>query len=179
MYATDRSPGTDVKLTAGQVLPVSKDRTAFRATRRRAREIVGARRAVPFGNGELIPDTCFHARPGRSLSEDCHKSPRSLPAMLNAVKSRVSRDAPGIPSSARDHSLSSQRRGLSQELRKFRLINFVDSGLSPEHTGPIIPAPEHQVYQFWIGSPISVGDKFWILDWNHAKRVTSRSAQET
>jgi hypothetical protein len=86
MYATDRSPGND-----GGYL--KRNCMARRACMR-------------------ILTQCYHASPGRSLSEDCHKSPRSLPPAESAKStdlsraSRDSQDAPGIPSSARDHSLA-------------------------------------------------------------------------
>jgi hypothetical protein len=153
MYAIDRSPGNDA--TLGRVeFALFRSGTASRALRK----------------GEQVPAVNPHVRPGHGgLSEDCHKSPRSLPA-----------SAPGIPSSARDHSLAPwlttrfawevprfrgiqihARRGLSQslttrfawEVPRFRGI---DSGLSPEHAhGPIYSG---------AGAPGSSYFGFWILD---------------
>jgi hypothetical protein len=78
MYATDRSPRDDAKLI-------------------RRVEVAQPAEAIHRSSesGSQVPATYFHASRGRSLSEDYHKFPRSLPAC-----------APGIPSSARDHSLS-------------------------------------------------------------------------
>jgi hypothetical protein len=126
MYRTDRSPGNDA--TLGRV-ESAKDCRASRASRDRALRIS---RQVPAVNP--------HARPGRSLSEDCHKSPRSLPPAESA-KSSASQDAPGIPSSARDHSLALGQTNLSG------FSTCVFSSFLLTH-GPIIPAPEHQVFSF-------------------------------
>jgi hypothetical protein len=142
-------------------------RVEFAAAKRRRGTASRALCLRSFGaSDKQVPATYPHARPGYyGLSEDCHKSPRSLPPAESA-KSSASQDAPGIPSSARDHSLAPwltthiawevprlrgiqyMRRGLSQELRKFCCINFVDSGLSPQdRMGRFNPAPEHQVFQ--------------------------------
>ncbi len=85
MYATDRSPQDDAKLIRRVEVAQPAEAPRCRAHRRDACS----------HSGSQVPAIHLHARRGRSLSEDYHKSPRSLPV-----------SAPGIPSSARDHSLS-------------------------------------------------------------------------
>jgi hypothetical protein len=108
--------------------------------------------------------------------------------MLNAVKSRVSRDAPGIPSSARDHSLSPWLTTLSRASRDSRgkSRSFAGFKHAPVAHGPINSGAGAPGSNFWIpdrsrgqaldwkkkrernakifdfGSPIAVEDKFWI-----------------
>jgi hypothetical protein len=93
MYATDRRPET-MRRCVGWI-----PRFAGRAT------IVGARRAVPFGRA--ASKSRLHTRMPVRNTPVCLKTiakfPRSLPE-----------SAPGIPSSARDHSLALGQINLSR-----------------------------------------------------------------
>jgi hypothetical protein len=118
MYRTDRSPGYDATL----------GRVEFAAAKRRRGMARHALYLRSFGaSGEQVPAVNPHARPSRSLSGCCHKSPRSLPAWI-----------PGIPSSARDHSLSPATGtvpGITEissfEFRRFGAVPRALKGLTP------------------------------------------------
>ena len=138
MYATDRSPRNDVKLIRRVDVTQPSE-----AVHRRTHKIVAARRDVHSESGSHTPATYFHASPGRSLSEDYHKFPRSLPAC-----------APGIPSSARDHSLSpgsphalssSGRDPRTTEILRFKFRRF---GTVPHKAAwaDFIRRRKHQVF---------------------------------
>jgi hypothetical protein len=128
MYGIDRSPGNDATL----------GRVEFARHKDRRGTIYRARFLRSFGAGRQVPAVNPHVRPGHGgLSEDCHKSPRSLPVC-----------APGIPSSARDHSLAPWlTTRFAWEVPRLRGIQTHAPSFLLHAHGPIIPAPEHQVLQ--------------------------------
>ena len=93
--------------------------------------------ARPFGaSGKSGLATYSHASPGlNGLRKDCAKSARSLPSAESA-KSSTLQDAPGIPSSARDHSLSPGSTHM-----RFLLLPYA-------HAGRFIRRRKHQVFHY-------------------------------